>query len=706
MTDELLGKKIGGYEITDVIGRGGMATVYRAYQVSMNRVVALKVLPRHLANDDTYLQRFHREVKIASQLEHRNIVPVHDYGEYEGQPYIVMRYLPGGSVDDLLKNGPLALEQIIELLDQIAPALDYAHGKGVLHRDLKPSNVLIDDNGGAYLTDFGIARILGETSSVVTTQGVVGTPSYMSPEQAQGHHLDNRSDIYSLGVALFEMATGQRPFEGDTPYGIAVLQVTAAPPQPRALNPNIPALVESVILTALSKKREQRYTTAVQMAQALEDAARAKVSLLDTQPGFPRPEALRTTEAQPANAASANPAHTPPPPPPSSASYPVAPAAQARRRLAPRRGGNLLMNIGLGAGIGCGLLIIIALIGAVIVSSILNSNIPVSPTPAIPGGLASPPPPTNTAAALTRGTATRRATATLTAVPPTAAPDVTQLNPVGQRDTPMPLTDGALVYFAERDGSFNIYRMDLRTREETALTRGTSNELYPAVSPDGARIAFMSDQDGDYDLYVMNADGSGVRRLTSNEINDRTPAWSPDGEWIVFASDVRGDGAHDLYRVRADGSDLSELYTSGDLNSAPQWSADGASILFTGGSRSDAATWEILRLDVASGDVMALTNNDVKDWGAIFAPDGSILYLTGGEGHAAVARMDADGGNAATLYDGAGYEWGVSVSPAGDLIAFTSDVSGRDEIYLMNADGTNVRPVTDLGGMGAWWLPR
>src|SRR5690606_28438871 len=125
--------------------------------------------------------------------------------------------LPGGSVDDLLKNGPLALEQIIELLDQIAPALDYAHGKGVLHRDLKPSNVLIDDNGGAYLTDFGIARILGETSSVVTTQGVVGTPSYMSPEQAQGQPLDPRSDLYALGVMLFEMATGRRPFESDTP---------------------------------------------------------------------------------------------------------------------------------------------------------------------------------------------------------------------------------------------------------------------------------------------------------------------------------------------------------------------------------------------------------------------------------------------------------------------------------------------------------
>ncbi|MBL8118837.1 MAG: serine/threonine protein kinase, partial [Anaerolineae bacterium] len=264
MTDDLIGKQIGGYEIQDVIGKGGMATVYKAHQVSMNRTVAVKVLPEQYINDDTYLQRFNQEVAIVAKLEHRNIVPVHDYGEYNGRPYIVMRYMAGGSVDDKLRDGPLEVEHIVNIIEQIAPALDYAHGKNVLHRDLKPSNVLLDDDGGAYLTDFGIARVLGEqAASGITTQGVVGTPSYMSPEQAQGLPLDGRSDIYALGVMLFELATGRRPFEGDTPYGIAVMHVTTPPPSPRTYNPALSFAIEEVIYKTLRKKREERCPNAV-----------------------------------------------------------------------------------------------------------------------------------------------------------------------------------------------------------------------------------------------------------------------------------------------------------------------------------------------------------------------------------------------------------------------------------------------------------
>src|SRR5664279_840029 len=205
MADDLIGRKIGGYEILELIGHGGMATVYRARQISMNRIVAVKVLPRQFLSDETYMQRFNREVKIVSELEHRSIVPVHDYGVAEEQPYIVMRYMSGGSVDDLLREGALDLDEIVHIVEQIAPALDYAHGKGLLHRDLKPSNILMDDNGDAYLTDFGIARLMTDMSTAtLTTKGVVGTPSYMSPEQAQGQTLDHRSHLCSLGATLFE----------------------------------------------------------------------------------------------------------------------------------------------------------------------------------------------------------------------------------------------------------------------------------------------------------------------------------------------------------------------------------------------------------------------------------------------------------------------------------------------------------------------
>lgn len=199
MAYSLIGVTISGCEIREEVGRGGMATVYRAQQISMDRYVAVKVLPPEFVHQTASLDRFKQEASIVARLEHRAIVPVHDYGEYEGIPYIVMRYMDGGSVEDLLAEGPLAPEQVLQILQQIAPALDYAHREGVLHRDLKPSNILLDANGDAFITDFGIARILGANKKPLTTSGVVGTPSYMSPEQAQGHELDGRSDVYALG---------------------------------------------------------------------------------------------------------------------------------------------------------------------------------------------------------------------------------------------------------------------------------------------------------------------------------------------------------------------------------------------------------------------------------------------------------------------------------------------------------------------------
>jgi serine/threonine protein kinase/Tol biopolymer transport system component len=709
--DDLIGRKIGGYEVIELIGHGGMATVYRARQISMNRIVAVKVLPRQFMNDETYMQRFTREVRIASELEHRNIVPVHDYGEDDGQPYIVMRYMPGGSIDDLLREGALNLDQIVSIVGQIAPALDFAHSKNVLHRDLKPSNVLMDDNGGAYLTDFGIARLMSDINQVtLTTKGVVGTPSYMSPEQAQGQPLDNRSDIYSLGVMLFEMATGQRPFESETPYGIAVLQVTAQPPSPRSLNHTVPTPVENVILTTMSKKREGRYSSAIQLSEALKIAAETAESaaLSDTQPGYPRPPEQSYAE----------PVSTPPPPqqsavyttPPPSSPYiaPVSgtlPPVAKRRSLRPKRGGNLLVSLALGGVLGCGLLALVALVIAVVANGI--ANLTLDPTAEIPGGIVTPLPATETLSPFDVVNASATPVAgepTSTAATPEVV-DVTELVPVGQRDTPAPLADGTIVYFAERDNNFDIYLMNLTTRVEQRLTTPATNELYPSVSPDGQWIAFMSDQGGDYDIYVMDINGRDTRRLTENSVTDRVPAWSSDSEWIAFSSDTRGDGAHDLYRVRADGTDLQEWVSNGMRLGYPRWSADDRYIVFTGGSVSDASTWEIWRLDLQTDELIALTDNSVKDWAPVFVPDGSLLYATEGEGHAAIARMDIDGSNARVLYDTDAYEWGMSTSPDGSRITFTSDASGRDEVYLMTDDAQDVRVVTELGGMDAAWLP-
>lgn len=377
--DDLLGKLVNGYQIEGVIGRGGMATVYRAVQMSMGRVVAMKVLPRQFVDDETYIQRFNREVQIVSTLEHRCIVPVYDYGETERQPYIVMRYMPHGSIETLLAENPVLLERTVEIIRQIAPALDYAHSKRVLHRDLKPSNILLDDGGGAFITDFGIARILGEgAGSTITTQGVVGTPAYMSPEQAQGLPLDARSDLYSLGVMVFEMLTGRRPFEGDTPYGVAVMQVTAPPPAPRSINPALSVAVESVIYRALSKRPDQRYASAVELAKALQQAADGKGTNADRTaiPQMQQPvPTVQTVMPQ---------THTPPPysapanqpPSRSNQSAWMPPVQQKRRHARPEREPNPLMSLMLGGAIGCGLLVVLIIVVAVVavrVSGVLEA---------------------------------------------------------------------------------------------------------------------------------------------------------------------------------------------------------------------------------------------------------------------------------------------------------------------------------------------
>ncbi|MCS7070583.1 MAG: protein kinase, partial [Anaerolinea sp.] len=678
MTNELIGKRIGGYEIRDVLGRGGMATVYRAYQVSMNRLVAIKILPRQFLNDDTYLQRFEREVQIVSQLEHRNIVPVHDYGEFEGQPYIVMRYMPGGSVDDLVRAGPLPAEQIVNILNQIAPALDYAHSRGVLHRDLKPSNVLMDDDGGAFLTDFGIARILGEgAGATITTSGVVGTPSYMSPEQAQGKPLDARSDIYALGVMLFEMATGRRPFEGDTPYSIAVQQVTMPPPRPRSLNPELSSAVESVILTAMAKTPDSRYPDAVTLAEMVSRAFHPPGgSLHDTQTGIRRPEVEATVPTTPPpDGALADMVSSPPIPLPPV--YVVSPAAPVTPGLTPgvtgsapavsagssggmravpvvgrrrKRGPGWLFSAAIGGGVGCALLIILLAGIALVVALLLRSDRDAVQAAATARAAGTPaedyPPPLTAEPGLTGG------------LIPTLGPNSIAGGALisGPAATPGAIRSGTILYTSDRDDNFDIYLLDLATDSETRLTFSPAVDLSPALSPDGERVAFVSDRDGDFDLYVIDRSGENLLRLTDNTVVDRAPTWSPDGAWIVFSTE-RANGAHSLYRVRPDGTDLTEIFGDDRRATDPAFTSDGRYLLFTYGLAADPSTWEIARLDLITLALVRLTSNAVRDWSPVSLPDGSVLYSTDGEGYAGIARLTPSG-TRAIVFDSIGYDWG------------------------------------------------
>jgi len=263
-------EQIGRYEIRREIGRGGMATVYLAYDPRFKRQVAIKVLPRQFTHDPKYLARFEQEAQMIAGLEHPAIVPVYDFGEQEDAPFLVMRYMPGGSLRERLRGKPLSLEETLAILEQLAPAIDYAHELGIVHRDLKPENVFFDPDGRPYLADFGIAR-LAEDSKTLT---VVGTPAYMSPEQVEGDEMpDGRADIYALGVMLYEMLTGKAPYEAETPTKQMLAHILKPVPTIQEDNPELPPETQAVIDKVMAKKRDERYRTAAELVAALEALA-------------------------------------------------------------------------------------------------------------------------------------------------------------------------------------------------------------------------------------------------------------------------------------------------------------------------------------------------------------------------------------------------------------------------------------------------
>ncbi len=264
----LVGQALGSYEIVEQIGIGGMAIVYRAYQPSMERYVAIKVMAPQFSQDAQFLTRFQREAKAIARLEHPHILPAYDYGEHAGIVYIVMRYVDAGTLKDHMAQGRLALQQVNRIVGQIGEALDYAHHMGVIHRDVKPSNILLDEQGDAYLGDFGLAWITATTLHF-SSSGAMGTPSYVSPEQAKGLPVDHRSDIYSLGIMLYEMATGCVPFKAETPLGVILKHLHEPPIPPRDLTPEIPKKLEHVILKAIAKEPDARHQSAGELAEAV-----------------------------------------------------------------------------------------------------------------------------------------------------------------------------------------------------------------------------------------------------------------------------------------------------------------------------------------------------------------------------------------------------------------------------------------------------
>jgi len=247
-----------------------MASVYQALDLRNDRLVAMKVLNPNVAQELQFRARFEREIKVLRSLKHPNIVPILDHGHVDEYAYIVMPFYKGGTLQDRLRKGPLSLEEGARILSQVTAALEYSHKKGIVHRDIKPSNFLLDDHGDALLTDFGLARIHDQSMSL-TGSATIGTPAYMSPEQCTGK-VDARSDQYSLGVVLYQLATGRLPFEADTPVALAIKHVSEPMTRPREVNPNVPPSVEAVLMKAMSKSPADRYGSVADMNNAFRQA--------------------------------------------------------------------------------------------------------------------------------------------------------------------------------------------------------------------------------------------------------------------------------------------------------------------------------------------------------------------------------------------------------------------------------------------------
>ena len=683
------GQTFDRYQLLESLGGGGMAEVYKATRIRLKGNVAVKIIsiekfpPAVIPN---VLKRFEHEAEILAQLTHTNIVSIIDYGEYEGVPYLVMEYLPGGTLKDRLQGEPLPWQDSIRLLLPIARALQFSHDSGIIHRDVKPSNILITLSGEPMLSDFGIAKILeSEGNTALTSTGMsIGTPEYMAPEQWIGN-TSAQSDLYSLGVVLYEMVTGRLPYKAETPPALFLKQSTEPLPNPKQFATDLPDRVEEVIIKALAKKPDDRYQGMGEFIAAMDALLIGDTVLkqpVTSSVDQKEEESLETNlisstvQGQIGNLPTLN-ARIPVEGKPRKTELQATRLAKAQSAIPeiPFANTSLQDRIKVRP-----LWIIVIVVIAAVISFVVWGARPLAARLAS----TSTPSPTETRLPTSTLLPSLTPTITLTSVPTVFGGGI-----------------GKIAFTSTMDGVYDIFVMDPDGSNLKRLTH-TSTASQPSWSPDGKHIAFSSGPNWKWDIYLMNSDGSNVIRLTTTSGLNGNPIWAPDSKRIAFVSDPTGNGKSGIYSMNMDGSNIIQLTKDIPVAYQPNsWSPDGKHIAFISGEVGHDAIY-IMNSD--GSNPVPLTSGAV-DAHPSWSPDGKhIAFSSTRDGNTQIYVMNSDGSNILQLTNTGKFSNGSpSWSPDGKHIVFLSERgenvggNGKAEIYVMDSDGSNPIQLTNNG---------
>ena len=565
----------GKYRIDELIGRGGMGIIYKAEDTKLQRPVALKFLPEDLACNHQALERFQREARAASALNHAHICTIYDIDEHEGQHFMALEFLEGHTLREYLQSKRLAIDQIIDLGIQISSGLEVAHAKGIIHRDIKPGNIFVTDSGQAKILDFGLAKLLPErkpkaeekvsagmptmtAEEHLTSPGsTVGTVAYMSPEQARGEGLDARTDLFSFGVVLYEMATGQQAFRGPTSAVIFDAILHKAPPAAIRLNPDVPGDLERIINKALEKERKLRYQSAGDMRADLErlkrDSTSSRIAAIDEQ----KSSAL----------------------------------ASMSDKMERRRWGWW--------AVGAIAVVALAMVAVIVFSGRKHS---------------------------------------IEAFVPHVANAVKVTTDIGYQGNPSWSPDGrTLAYQSYQAGNWDIWVTQLGSVQGVNRTRdSTANDSRPTWSPDGQWIAFFSSREGG-GYFVMPGIGGIARKVASCPTDDwyaNTAAWSPDSAQLAYAL---GQGTKPWIEIMTLASGVSNKLEIPErpLNNCVvdiSWSPNGRWLAYVRSLSSNAATSELWLTGISDGRSIQLTDGSKMDRSPTWSPDSRGLYFVSDRG--------------------------------------------------------------------------